>query len=80
MSNCRACGAEIIWRRTEANDRPIPLDAEPDANGNVELLDDGRARVHAAGQSAMFDVQPVRYMPHHATCPNWGTHAGDGHD
>lgn len=72
MSNCRTCGAEIIWRRTEANDQLMPLNAEPVDGGNVELLDDGRARVHAAGQTALFDEHPIRYMPHYATCPNWG--------
>jgi len=71
-STCRSCDAAIRWVAT-TNDRPMPLDAEPNADGNVELIVvDGRevAVVHAPGQVCMFDGE--RWMPHFATCPNWG--------
>lgn len=72
-STCRTCSAEIRWVST-TNDRPMPLDAEPHPDGNVEIVDvDGRpvAVVHAEGQRCMFDGE--RWMPHFATCPNWGS-------
>lgn len=69
MSRCRACGDEIRWVRTAANDRLIPLNIEPDPAGNVEVVD-AKAVVHAAGQADLF-ADGVRFMPHHATCTNW---------
>lgn len=69
-SRCRACGAEIRWERTAARDRAIPLDPDPIETGNVVLDDDGRAVVLGAGSLDLDGGRP-RYMPHHATCPNW---------
>lgn len=68
VSRCRSCGAPIRWARTAANGALIPLDAEPNPAGNVELVD-GRAVVH--GQPPLL-TPPELWMPHHATCPNWG--------
>lgn len=72
---CRACEAPVRWARTAANDRPIPLDPEPAANGNVILDDDDRAHVLGKNGDVPFDLAHLadrpRYMPHHATCPNW---------
>lgn len=46
----------------------MPLDAEPNPAGNVELGVDG-AIVHAAGQQDMLGAGE-RWMPHFATCPD----------
>jgi hypothetical protein len=69
MGTCRTCGAEIRWMRTPAG-KAIPLDFEPDPDGNVVI------RHRPAGAVAVVlgkghPVQETRYMPHHATCPNW---------
>lgn len=68
-STCRGCGAPIRWVRT-THGNLMPLDAEPDPDGNVELIDsflDGLvAVVHT--QPTMFGGE--RWMPHHATCPD----------
>lgn len=66
---CRSCAAPIRWVRTAATDALMPLDHEPNPDGNVELDAQGRAVVHPAGQASMFEQRPTRYMPHHATCP-----------
>lgn len=85
---CRACDAEIRWART-ANGKAIPLDAEPNPDGNV-LLDysgddettgsaaggTGSPIAHVIGKNGVpLDLAHLgadpRYMPHHATCPNW---------
>ena len=70
-TKCRACGQPIIWATTK-NDKMMPIDAEPDPAGNVELHGDRGvrfARVHA-GPPGMFDDWTA-YMPHHATCTEW---------
>ena len=68
MSRCRSCGAEVRWAHTTFG-KLMPLDAEPDPNGNVELVGKGQQ------QLAIVHAQPtmdggLRYMPHHATCPD----------
>lgn len=77
MSACRGCGAPILWVRT-THGNLMPLDAEPDPDGNVELVDrDGQAVTDPTDQRALTAVvhaQPSmlggrRWMPHHATCP-----------
>lgn len=74
MTSCRACGAPIRWVRT-LNEKPMPLDDEPNDEGNVELVNTPagpRARVLSAkerGQANLFAIP--RWMPHHATCPSW---------
>lgn len=64
--NERRCKGNIVWATTR-NGKLMPVDAEPNALGNVELIEDGksvRAIVH--GQSDLFDG--MRHMPHWATC------------
>lgn len=68
MSRCRSCDAEVRWARTSAGKR-MPLDAEPDPNGNVELVGEGMMEV-AVVHSQQSMGAGVRYMPHHATCPD----------
>lgn len=77
MSTCRSCGDA---------DRPVPLDADPVDDGNVELTSEvrptahGSARVavvHAPGQTALFDDRPVRYVAHFVTCPDADTWRND---
>ena len=47
MTNrCRGCGAEVIWIRTTANRRKMPIDAEPVwvlpmSGGNTFIRKDG---------------------------------------
>lgn len=63
---CRSCDAEILWRRTAAGQR-IPIDALPDPQGNVEILDSIEAKVHGG---------PVDggHLSHFATCPDAAKH------
>lgn len=66
MSRCRSCGAEIEWART-VNNRAMPLDAEPTADGNV-VIRDGKAHVLGPMELLVLDAGEVLRMPHHATC------------
>lgn len=65
MTTCRSCDAPIRFVRT-VKGALMPLNADPDPDGNVTVNDD-IATVHAPGQLGLDDEQ--RWMPHHATCP-----------
>ena len=78
MSRCRSCDAEIIWTSTPTG-KSMPLDANPNPDGNVELSCDRsgehpRRKPVATVLAGMF-LEEARsagrelYMPHHATCP-----------
>jgi hypothetical protein len=64
---CKACGAPMIWARTGSG-KAMPLDAQPNPAGNVELIGDS-AKVW--GTSHVWPPEQPRFMPHHATCPSW---------
>ena len=48
----------------------MPVDAEPDPDGNVEITYDDAGRAHAVvhGQPPMVTAGKL-HMPHFATCP-----------
>lgn len=76
MSVCRGCNADIIWAVTAGN-KSIPLDAVPNPEGNVALtgniIDGAGGRrgpeCRVIGPPGMFEDGVIRFMPHHATCP-----------
>jgi hypothetical protein len=77
VSRCRPCGASIVWATT-VNGKAMPVDVEPAENGNVRLTYDPdhpskapRAEVLGPLEQAL-EEGPL-HMPHHATCPSWGT-------
>lgn len=73
---CRSCKAPVIWARTKGG-KYIPLDAKPDAKGNVavvERTDHDGCVAYDAVMRKVGTTQPTLgfeplYMPHHATCP-----------
>ena len=72
VKRCRWCGtAMLVWCVTEKGEH-MPIEPEPNDDGNVEIAIDERrlgvplAIVHA-GPPGMLDDW-VAYMPHHATC------------
>jgi hypothetical protein len=70
--NCRSCGSEIIWARTEAG-KPIPLDAEPGQEacvGSFVLNGHSPDGHHRCRLSKVDDPQGTEHhMNHFATCP-----------
>jgi len=76
ITQCRSCKRAVIWAVTERGKR-IPLDAEPNVKGNVVLSTLGAPEndspngptVYAKVVPPLFSAGQVRYMPHHATCP-----------
>lgn len=73
LSTCDSCGARILWGVTERGKR-IPLDYEPNNDGNVSVLEfcaDGTPRVRVHGKASLLEPDVVAsYMVHFATCPN----------
>lgn len=65
MSKCKGCGAPIAWAEWSSSGSPIPLDPNPNANGNLALV---AGKVHRYGPEDERLLRE-RYMPHHATCP-----------
>lgn len=63
---CKACSAPILWAKTPAG-KAMPLNADRDPDGNVELRD---GVAHVVGKAA--PKLGERYMPHHATRPKVG--------
>lgn len=66
VTACRSCKARVIWATTGGG-KPIPLDADPVADGNVRL-DNGVALILAADVDLPAGV--ARYLPHFVTCPD----------
>jgi hypothetical protein len=65
---CRDCGRKLRWVPTEKG-RRMPLDDEPDPNGNV-VMRNGKAHVLTAAELTSRATDPTRWTPHAATCPN----------
>lgn len=71
MPACRSCGADVVWFRT-VNDRPMPLDAQPTPDGNVQVRGGVAHVLGPMDREVLTDEERGRLrMPHHATCPNW---------
>lgn len=68
MTQCRSCGADVRWLTSEATGRIAPIDAAPDASGNVVIDGAGRSyQVLTAGEREA-SARP-RYTNHFQTCP-----------
>jgi hypothetical protein len=74
---CRSpkCRAPIVWAKTTPGGKFMPVDAEPVADGMVELLPPGplekapRAQVHSADAPPMLATGTLHHS-HFATCPD----------
>lgn len=74
---CTSCGAGIFMAIT-GNSKRIPIDWEPAADGNLEIIDGaGLPFARYAGQDDLFGdtlADGSRYKSHFATCPNADDH------
>ncbi len=69
--NCNSCQARVMWIKTAATGKPMPLDAEPNPNGSI-VIRDGLAHVLKTG--ALLVPGERRFTSHFATCPNAAGH------
>ncbi|MFE9886258.1 hypothetical protein [Streptomyces scopuliridis] len=70
---CSRCPALICWALTTANGKRQPVDAEPNAEGNLAVLRGADDLLYVRSlTTAQPDIRPGewRAMPHHATCTN----------
>ena len=68
---CSSCGATIFFVKNAKTGNFMCLNSEPDPKGNV-VLQDGLA--HVVGKGGLFEEGAVRFLSHHATCPNVAQH------
>lgn len=76
-TECRSCGAPIVWARSVTTGRALPVDADPTPTGNLRLTPghDGRPRAEVTGPPSLLDTEDGdRYVSHFATCPNADDH------
>lgn len=67
QGTCKSCGEPILWAKSFSTHTPMPLDAEPVANGNI-FIKDGLA--HTMRGDLFEDMADgPRYVSHFATCP-----------
>ena len=69
---CKTCRAKIVWKKT-ANDKMMPLDAEPCDDGNIVLVNDVAAYL-TKEQMAPGVVEGLKFKSHFATCPQSKQH------
>lgn len=77
MTACRSCGKQILFAVT-SNGRNMPVDANLDPNGNVELTavgDKYHARIIADPKAYKGNRQAL-HMSHFVTCPFADKHRG----
>jgi hypothetical protein len=69
-ASCDKCRAPVLWALTAMGKR-MPLNPQPDPDGNAAAYRDGTGRWRA--RVLHKDEHPLgyerRYMPHFATCP-----------
>ena len=67
---CRRCRAPLLWVRTAATGKWMPLDPEPREDGNVAIdLSTGMAHVLAGAERDEVAKWAALYVSHFATCP-----------
>jgi hypothetical protein len=72
---CRSCRAPMLWIRTRATGKSMPLDPEPNwERGNILLDEENKAVAfpspEAAQQRRLLTGWDGPYISHFATCPN----------
>lgn len=79
---CRACGRQVVFARTAATGKLMPLDPVSTQDGNVLVDGFGKAHVFRNARSAVAfqEARPDdeiahadQYTAHHATCARRGS-------
>jgi len=83
VSECRSCGAEVVWTLTSKGKR-MPCDLLPVEGGDFFLfrVGDNIDAVHAKSRDERASKAERRgqdrFASHFATCPNAAQHRGGG--
>lgn len=81
MSECKSCGAEILWVETEKG-KQMPLDAKPSPDGRFRkervehdaAMKRDRKIVHFVRDDELEENTRKLYTSHFATCPDADEH------
>lgn len=65
---CTKCGKECVWLKNKTTEKPAPIEAEPNANGNI-FISGGLYRIAATEEieKAKRIGKPL-YLNHFASC------------
>jgi len=71
ISECKGCGAAIVWCRT-GRGKKMPLDAEPSSAGNfvIEHEESNDPLTRRLSNDAAATYTGPKYVAHWGTCPN----------
>jgi threonine aldolase len=72
-TNCKSCGAAVIFVQSATTGNYLILNAQPDPKGNISIVD-GKAHVHRKDDLFEEVSSFLRYLDHHATCPTVEQH------
>ena len=82
MPQCRSCHAPILWRLSSATGKPMPLDPEPGADGNIRVgVIQGEVVAVVLGPEATAEAREAGaplYRSHFVSCPNADEHRREG--
>jgi len=70
MSQCKSCGAKIIWIKTAKNGKNMPLNAKP---VDLDRIHDDASLFNEGGEFAKpgwADRDDNWHVPHWSTCPD----------
>jgi hypothetical protein len=65
---CKSCGEPIRWALMTGTGHAMPLNPDPDPEGNVAIIESGDKSL-AKIISKTSSWEGDRYMPHFVTCP-----------
>lgn len=75
-TECRSCGAAIVWSTSNSTGRKAPIDADPVPDGPIVIVGRSGDRYHVLRTSDAHrdHVAPetVRFTNHFATCKQAG--------
>lgn len=67
-TKCRSCGSDVIMLRSASTGKMAPINAEPDASGNI--LINAKRGEYLIVKKAAREAWLVLFTSHFATCPN----------
>lgn len=74
MATCKSCNAEILWVKTAKNQKAMPLDAAPAADGNIVMTHAGAAFVNEEQAAMHRGLGNSTFKSHFATCKHAAKH------
>ena len=77
MSQCKSCGAEVLWVKLVPMNRLNPVNPTPTREGNIRMLGQRKAVAKVLSKADLETAALASeelYTSHFATCPNAKQH------